>query len=515
MKTLQQFILEAYNKVFNTADEYIDYFKGKYKRGRNVFNKDGEDFVHFMMDELWDGTQGTQPFVISDPDTAVKVMRMYRQNEKMMQWFAKHPELNFDPYQETFFVGGITFKWGNGNVKSEKSKSLPTDIQEQVSCDFFNRYFKTHSTGMTVDEVDTDGWDKFDEYFSSKNYKEWVVSWVEQFNNICEALKGWNNAVAVRYGDTNDKVASKLLEIHKAISSLVKAPKDTFDPSDILIYDRSSIGEILNEMDSMIEDVEDADSIIKAGVAVFGRLYHSHKYIGVSIKKGKSFRPVFMNFEPAIGFENASLRDKMSLDPVYGFFGYDDKMVAEFEERTKEADEAYYKDIVKNCKRRNKSCVLYADCDDHKNIDIAIRTNQQSYHPHLVIEPKFKKAKAQIGKVPTFKWMRMLTAINPDLQEAFEDKKAKYDVDGLCKKWDYIRTRFKDLRTTSKQLRHLYEIFASIDRKLDNELYSYSVQINILYALLQGETSTMVRSLLLWAEKVDDDCLPYLLIKPN
>jgi hypothetical protein len=71
-------------------------------------------------------------------------------------------------------------------------------------------------------------------------------------------------------------------------------------------------------------------------------------------------------------------------------------------------------------------------------------------------------------------------------------------------------------------LDYVFDIVGEIEKFTNGELYSYYMQINFLYALIninkdkKEETiGKKLRNILLWSEKLDEDCLPYLLITPK
>ena len=508
---LNNLILEAgFDTTFNTADEYINYFRQKYKK----FDDSDAEFIKFVMTKVWDGSEESVPFRIDKTKTNVKLYRPYKDNEDLIDWLKNHgvPDISGGSIKP----GHITFTWGSGSASSNLTGSgkIATDIQETITCMIFNEYFH-HQKDISVEDIKSKDWGEYNKYFTEKSYKTWPITWYNQCINIFKSAPKANDLVAVHYDDDNDAVAISLRKVHNKVRTTKGIrKKDAFDPTDIIVYSKSKLGHIVDGFNNCIES-EDGDNLIVALKSLITSLYHDNAYVGVSLKKGSSFRPHFMNFEPAIGFENARFTGKINLDPVYGFFGDDQSAIDEFMNMTG-VDKQYYKDIVKTYgKKRNKSCIAIVDCDDEKDIKFSIRTNSSAYHNMLVIEPSLYKALAQMGKVPVTKWQNLLSQSNPSISNIA--KTNKYDIDDLISKFEVIKTKFSSIQTTSSQLRHLFEVFGDHEKEfnMDNELWAYYVEINILYAILNSkDPSSAIRNMLLWAEKLDDDGLPYLLIMP-
>lgn len=509
---IESLLLEAgYDTSFDTADEYVNYFRGAYKK----FNEQDEEFIRFVVDEVWDGDPDTVPFRIDKSKTNIKLYKPYRDSEKLVNWLTQRGIT--DIMGSSIKPGSITFTWGSGSLSANKegSGSIPTDTQEMITCMIFNEYLK-HQSDLSIEDLKTKDWNPYNKYFTEKSYKTWLKSWVAQVETIFRAIPKSNDLIAVHYDDKSDRVAETLRDIHEVIRrKRGLRMKDAFDPTDIIIYSKSKSSSIVNSMKECAE-LEDGEAIVKAMRTTITELYHNGSYVGVSLKKGTSFRPHFMNFEPAVGFENAHFTGKISIDPVYGFFGGDEDGIEEFM-KMKSVDKYYYKEIVKKYgNKRNKSCVVIIDCDDEKNIKLNIRTNSSTYHNMLVLEPSLYKAHAQMGKVPVDKWESLLAESNPTINNI--KSTTRYDIEDIIEKFEYVKTQFNTIRTTPEQLRHLFELFGDKEKEfhMDNEIWACYIEIHILYAILTAkDTSNVLRNLLLWAEKLGDDCLPYLLIMPT
>jgi hypothetical protein len=252
-------------------------------------------------------------------------------------------------------------------------------------------------------------------------------------------------------------------------------------------------------------------------VALLSRLYKEQKFVGVSLKNGHSFMPIMLNVEPIKGFENAKLSDKINYDPCEMFFrGMDFSKI-------KRLNKNFYKKHLH--KKTIKTLTLKIDTDDSKGIELQYRTNHDGYRSSLILEPKLKNAKSFIGKCPARKYRNYLDIFNIGFKELGDTvlSKVNYNIDDLCYKWDFIKeSGIINAKSTSNDIRKLFDIVGEIEKFTNGELYSYYMQINFLYALIninkdkKEETiGKKLRNILLWSEKLDEDCLPYLLIKPK
>jgi len=500
MKKLYKFLTEhlnifeagGYNVTFNNAEDTINFIN---KQRKDPLDQTAIDFINYLY-SVWNKEPLTTPFRLAEGNKKVKVSRAnYRTNDSVQNYLSN---IGIDGYQESFKVGNLNIIWGEGSAtRSKNSTKIATDIQETISAMVFNKF--SSKSNITKDMLLSEDFGDFNEYMK---YDDWVTSWVNQFNTIQTQLSSWSNLVAVRYGD-DDEVSNTIIKIHNKIVKELKSPqKDTFDPSDIIIYDKTAQKDIIERFSNIPEE-----NVFTAAKALITDLFDEKKYVGVSLKKGVNFLPLKLNFLPIEGFEGACIKS-INYDPCEMFFK---------DEKPFNMSHTEYNTRRKNKKTSpTKSLTIVIDTDEDENIKLYFRTNHDGYRESLILEPQLNNAKAFIGKCPATKYPKYLDQFNKGFLQLknTQAKNVKYDIDDLCKKWDYVR-KYIDAQSTSKDIRDLFEYIMPIEKYINSELYSYYMQINFLYALFKSDIETSLRNILLWAEKIDEDCLPYLLIKPN
>lgn len=491
----ENIIIESggYNITFNNAEEAISFIN---KNRKNSLNKDSIDFINFLY-SIWDRNPLTTPLRLSNNTENIKVSRAnYRSDDKVQKYL---DNVGIDGYQEDFKIGNLKVIWGEGSInRSKNSTKIATDIQEKISCIVFNKFSdKTYITKELLLDED------FGEFNKYMNYNDWVISWVNQFNTIQTQLNSWKNLIAVRYGDKDDEVSNIIINVHNKISKELNiSQKDVFDPSDIIIYDKSQEQDIIKRFSEIPNE-----NAFTATKALITDLFNEKKYIGVSLKKGINFLPLKLNFLPIEGFEGAEIKS-IEFDPCLMFF---------------RGEKPYKMNVQEyNLKRKTKktspikSLTIVIDTNDDKNIKLYFRTNHDGYRESLVLEPQLNKSKAFIGKCPSIKYSKYFDQFNKGFLRLKNTttKQVKYDLDDLCEKWDFVK-KYINAQSSSEDIRKLFEYIMPIEKYANSELYSYYMQINFLYALFKSNIETSLRNILLWSEKIDEDCLPYLLIKPN
>ena len=506
MKTLQELILEYFDddmdiitESFDTVYDDVEICISEFDK-RHPVTSTLRSLVQHMY-EVWREQGGLYeqiPFIFDASVNLVKFNRCYKNDDSVQQYLTG---LGIDGYQDSFSIGKQTIKWGSGSFsRAKNSTSVKTSDQETISTMFINKYFDSYSKLLRQD-VDIND---FGEYSKYLQYNDWLTSWIEQFNTIKYQLKGWSNIVAVRYGDKTDPVASELVKLHNRICKLKGiSAKDALDPTDILLYNKSAQSKVVATLNC--DSCED-DTVFMEAKNRITSLYDDKLYVGVSLKKGKSFVPMKLNYEPVTGFKNAHITE-IVFDPISNLLK---NRVDDFRTGKLIIDKNTYKSL-----KSTKQLTFKIDCDDEKGITLSVRTNHDGIREPLVCEPHLKRASAFMGKVPSEKWHSAIAQVD-DVYASFHNKNTKkvvYDIDDLCERWDSIRSHFPNT-TTSDDLRKIFKAFEPIEKHMNSELWSIYVQIHFLYGLFNTKDDEYVRHLLLWAEKIDERCLPYLLIKP-
>ncbi len=492
------FVNESYNVVYDSAQKCWDAFAEK-----GHLSDDLEKFVNYMYN-YWQSQGGDftkTPFVFNpDPrQKVVKVNRIYRFNDDIQAFISS---MGYSGVKDSFSINKQTLKWGNGTFSRLKnSTKIDPKIHETISTVVINKYFGT-ADSLSVEQLDLTG--TIGEQYMQ--YKDWMTSWVQQFNTIKYQLKGWSDVFAVQYDDKDDPVIKTLRDLHARICKIKGiASKDALDPSDIILYKKSAQTEVVKRLTC----VDSSDLFVDTKNKII-QMYNDKIYVGISLKKGVSFKPIKLNYDPKEGFENARIV-KVNFDPMYDFFKNDKKMIDSFRKNTLHMDWNEYKKL-----NPFKTCQIVIDCDDEKGVILSIRTNNAGHRQSLICEPHLAKAKAQISKCPVSKWHSAIGSVDREYQ-SFINKNAKkviYNIDDLCIRWQSIMNNFPNT-TTVEDLRKLFELFGEFEQRAgDSVLWSIYNQIHFLWGYYNRKDPDLMRKILLWSEKIDKECLPYLLIKP-
>lgn len=504
-------ITEGYTTVFQTGDECKKMISSIHPLTPEV-----SGFIDILYD-LWKKNGETfseLPVIFSAGADMVKINRSWKGVEDVMDYLSG---IGVDGSDESFFIGKQKFKWGNGTYMrgAGASTAVPTDIQETISTMFLNNYVMKDD--IKPEEVDPSMFGE--EYARYLTYPDWLTSWCKQFNTIKHFLVGWKDMIAVRYGDKKSPVASALMKIHGRLCRFYRVTsKDSFDPTDILYYKRSAEGDIVKALTDVL-DCDDSSLFAAASSAIIS-FFDKKEYVGISLKKGRKFVPEKINFSAARGFEGAQVKT-ISFDPVRMMFGDDKNTIDTF--RSGSLSTLSDKDLIKFYKGLDstKQLLIKIDTDEDRGIELKVRTNNAGYRERIVVEPRLPRSSAFIGKVPSMKWKKMISMTDPVFAQFINQpiKSIRYDIDDLCKRWDDVLPYIKKkspvpILTTADDLRGIFVLFEKIEKQMRAELWSMYVQIHFIYGLIHTADKDAVRHLLLWSEKIDEDCLPYLLIKP-
>lgn len=178
---------------------------------------------------------------------------------------------------------------------------IPTDLQESSTCTLFNIY-------MDMIDEDTDDMAQLDDLNNIKNLlidalgvngekfdETWLISFSHQIKSIVKFLKSFDLDVteyrAVRYGDKKNPVSAaytNMISAYTKVCGTTGSRKDTYDPSDIILYDQRAIGKIesICRAGSSRDDYEDPNNSDK-GIKneYINELFLSHLCMGISLKK--------------------------------------------------------------------------------------------------------------------------------------------------------------------------------------------------------------------------------------
>jgi hypothetical protein len=234
---------------------------------------------------------------------------------------------------------------------------VPTDLQESSTCALFNIYMDmidedtddmaqlddlNNIKNLIIDALGIDG-DKFDE--------TWLISFSHQIKSIVKFLKSFDLDVteyrAVRYGDKKNPVSAaytNMISAYTKVCGTTGSRKDTYDPSDIILYDQRAIGKIesICRAGSSRDDYEDPNNSDK-GIKneYINELFLSHLCMGISLKKlTGAGRPEIFNTgsHNIVKSVNTIKKDDIIIKPNYitvkvsGNFNFDNTTIDNGEE---------------------------------------------------------------------------------------------------------------------------------------------------------------------------------------
>lgn len=201
---------------------------------------------------------------------------------------------------EVFYTGDKKkvklIETGRGSVGK-----MATELQESSTCALFNAYMMMigddddnmsmmddldNIKNILIDALGVEG-DKYDE--------TWLISFSLQIKSIVTLLKSYDCTVtdyrAARYGDKSDAVSAaytKMIDAYTKACSTAGGRKDTYDPSDIILYDQNSVG-LITEICVAGKDLEDYVDPKDSSKGIKGRyineLFNTHLCMGISLKK--------------------------------------------------------------------------------------------------------------------------------------------------------------------------------------------------------------------------------------
>lgn len=288
MIRLYEYLVESViqSKKFNRKAEDLEQLA---QINKNIYILDPiyKDFIYGVMDGI-KNTGEDKPFIASNSTNYIKIHPNYAGIVKSE--VLKDDTLSIKNISgEKFIVKDTTHKnrtiieIGRGSVGR-----ISTESQEKSTCQLFNDIVEHHDLN-NIDELLNDKDYIFnlisDLYENADDLdKTWIYSFGKQIKAIIRYLEGLNLSVenyrAVRFGDKNDPVGKWYTNMVKDYTAIVGGKnirKDTFDPTDIILYDKT--------MGPASEIKINNKNVLEAKKDYLEKVFNRHFVMGVSLKK--------------------------------------------------------------------------------------------------------------------------------------------------------------------------------------------------------------------------------------
>lgn len=323
-----------------------------------------------------------------------------------------------------------------------RNASERTEIQERFTCDVFNNW-RNNLDSLTVEDLPAT--------FKDEKY---LVSFKEQVKCMKIIFDSWDNPIA-GYLEEADPIGRALSAIHSKIRSKIGRQKDTVDPSDIFVYEKSEMYKIKNILWEIAKSKNTGDELLKEIISAISELVSANIYTGVSLKMGSGFSPKWQNLE----------------EDVVSFIN---------------------PEIINIRTVANKTWTISINCIDPENenkpykVSLEIRDRGNK----IGVEAKTSSS-ARVGSCPDFVYKSALSKsfeiANPDIIN-FSSESQSIIQDTL----DEFNEKIKN-----------------------NELDSIKTKMFRTLCFFLNGGPDHLRQILLWCEKINSECVPHLLIEPK
>lgn len=276
-----------------------------------------------------------------------------------------------------------------------------------------------------------------------------------------------------QYNTTNSEVAQTYREFHKTIGkALGRSKRDTFDPSDVFVYDPTQSNDIITTFRSVIDYPKNNSDlptneingmVLSMAKSAIQQLIASGSFIGISLKKGNEFKYKLLN-----------INDDFIND-------FSDINLISVGKSTKGLR------ILLNCKTFD---------NNNDKVIILVRT---SGGKHIRILPIHDKH-SQMGDVP---------------KDLYRDD---FDNDDIINDLHNLLNGTGDGFWNPSWNQNERTMFEDIIDGIPNNINTMSVADKeiycVLYDIIRGG-KTRLQEFILSGKKIGDRCLPYLLIEPK
>jgi hypothetical protein len=319
MKNLYNFILEAesVDLKFINAVNSLDDLK-KEKSGLNIFNEElvPKKVVDEFKNKLDQFTKSNRslpsaPFMFASGANYFKMSYCYNDfvdgfDGKDGFYVAENGikrSLYYKPsgVKTRSEYGVKLMETGNGSLDK-----VPTEVQENATCVVFNAYMDVFSNTNSPTKNnpfnkvgDIENMEVIKNVISdlvSEIDESWVISFSHQVKTIISYLrrlgisyKTISNYRLARYGANSEEepVSTAYSNMIKEYSKFMGGRKDAYDPTDVLLFNKEKVNEIIKCCNWALDEInsKDPDRISAAKVVFLKNIFKEKFCMGISLKK--------------------------------------------------------------------------------------------------------------------------------------------------------------------------------------------------------------------------------------
>ena len=285
---------------------------------------------------------------------------------------------------------------------------------------------------------------------------KWLNSFKAQVECMNEyvADKGWTNPVAAYYSK-EDPVSGAIIDLGKKLAKEVtpKRNRNAIDPTDVIMYSAPAKQEIVSTITDLLNSGKEGNALLADSIKAIQELIKANKYVGISLKKGTRFEYEEKNLSPDI---------EMFSNP----------------------------EIEKISKSERGITIAFTTADGVSG-NANIRTSQRG-SDRIRFLPTIA-GDAQVGDCPAFVYKSVLK------DDAVKKIQELEKGNAISNKWS---------PSSMSNIKEFFITPRTVENTVDNQVY------NVLHFILTNGPDKF-REMLLWSEKMTDECIPYLLIAPK
>lgn len=294
MKNIKEYIMEAVEsgKFDNTADSIHDLISN----APHLNICDLPNNIKDAFDNLSKSINIDNPFIYAKGETYFKMP--YGYNDELQNICKTldniHVDVIDDKKVKVYYIDGKKYRimeTGSGSINK-----IPTDIQEKGTCLVFNEYMDQIQNGGDLSCIDDSNYIKSiikDLFTGYKIDGSWIKSYSFQIKALTEMIKqiieeiggateAYNYRIA-KYGAISDyeHVSKAYTRMARAYAKVMGGRKDVFDPTDIILFDKTKVNSIVECCKVGVDEKECAD--IKDNF--LRNCFNKRICMGISLKK--------------------------------------------------------------------------------------------------------------------------------------------------------------------------------------------------------------------------------------
>jgi hypothetical protein len=307
MKNLYNFILEDTDnssKKFDNAAKQLNELPEKL----SIFSKSVPDEVRNAFEVIANSKTHNNPFLFATGAPYFKMPYVY--NDSIKETLSGLDGIKIQERGIKIIVRYITkdekessiklMETGNGSLKK-----IPTDVQENATCAVFNAYmdlFNTEREGIFKKSDDINNEQIIKQVIKNLTQgnnidSSWIDSFSYQVKTLVDYLKKLklsdeeiSNYRLARYGaqsEEKEPVSAAYSKMVKKYSTFLGGRKDAYDPTDILLFNKSAANDIISCCQSVLKEVngKNYDDVKIAKTKFLTDIFKKNLCMGISLKK--------------------------------------------------------------------------------------------------------------------------------------------------------------------------------------------------------------------------------------